>query len=263
MKSFAIAGIADLRAIEAGPARSYMGHLHVHDALADVARRHGGRPALCALAHAEDAAPRRWTHAELLADVRRAANLFRTLAAGEQARVALLLPPLPEAWMALWGAETAGVACPINHALGDEQIAALLRAAGANLVVTLAPGHVAGDIGARVTTGLGDWRSMNCRRCATPCGRRGWWLPSPMKPWPIRGRRRCCAARSMRPWRVASSARRSSLPTANLSSGSTTSNCSRSGWPAEAGETCQRCGTARVAAALFGRSAKVGRSGGS
>ncbi len=150
MKAFAIAERADLRAIEAGLAQDYLAHLHVHDALADVARRCGERPALCALAHAEDVAPRRWTHAELLAAVRRAANLFHALAAGEPARVALLLPPLPEAWMALWGAETAGIACPINHALGDEHIAALLRAAGVNLVVTLAPGHAAGDIGARV-----------------------------------------------------------------------------------------------------------------
>jgi fatty-acyl-CoA synthase len=150
MKSVVIATRADLRAIEAGQASTYMAFAQVHDALADVARRHGERPALCALAHAGDAAPRRWTHAELLAQVRRAANVFRALAAGDQPRVALLLPPLPEAWMALWGAETAGIACPINHALGDEHIAALLRAAGINLVVTLVPGHAAGDIGARV-----------------------------------------------------------------------------------------------------------------
>jgi fatty-acyl-CoA synthase len=150
VKAFAISERADLRAIEAGSLHGYMAHVHVHDALSDVARRHAERPALCALAHAEDVSPRRWTHAELLAAVRRAANVFHALAAGEQPRVALLLPPLPEAWMALWGAETAGIACPINHALGDEHIAALLRAAGVNLVVTLAPGHAAGDIGARV-----------------------------------------------------------------------------------------------------------------
>lgn len=150
MKPFVIATRADLRTVESGPARDYMAHAHVHDALAEVARRHGERPALCALAHAEDLAPRRWTHAELLTQVRRAANLFRAIAAGEPPRVALLLPPLPEAWMALWGAETAGIACPINHALGDEHIAALLRAAGVNLVVTLMPGHAGGEIGARV-----------------------------------------------------------------------------------------------------------------
>ncbi|HSW21886.1 MAG TPA: AMP-binding protein, partial [Burkholderiaceae bacterium] len=78
------------------------------------------------------------------------ANLFRALVDGGTPRVALLLPPLPEAWFALWGAETAGIACPINHALSDEHLVALLNAAQVNLVVTLAPGHAAGDIGARV-----------------------------------------------------------------------------------------------------------------
>jgi len=150
MKPFVIATLADLRAIEAAPVADYLSFVHVHDALADVARRHGPRPALCALAHADDTAPRRWTHAELLQQVRRAANLFRALAGGQPPRVALLLPPVPEAWMALWGAETAGIACPVNHALGDEHIAALLRAAAVDLVVTLAPGHAASDIGARL-----------------------------------------------------------------------------------------------------------------
>lgn len=145
-----ITGEADLRALERQGLRAYMRFGHVHEALADVALRFGDRPALCALARADDAAPRRWTHAEMLAEVRRAARLFRALVDGGVPRVALLLPPLPEAWFALWGAETAGIACPINHALGDEPLAALLRATEADVVVTLAPGHGAGDIGARV-----------------------------------------------------------------------------------------------------------------
>jgi fatty-acyl-CoA synthase len=124
--------------------------LQIHDALADVAARHGERPALTALASADDPAPRSWTHAGFGAEVRRAANLFRTLAGDAEPRVALLLPPVPQAWFALWGAETAGIACPINHALDDAHLAALLNATGANLVVTLAPGHPAGDIGQRV-----------------------------------------------------------------------------------------------------------------
>ena len=55
-----------------------------------------------------------------LAEVRRSANLFRALSGNAAPRVALLMPPLPQAWFALWGAETAGVACPINHALADD-----------------------------------------------------------------------------------------------------------------------------------------------
>lgn len=77
-----IAGRSDVREVEARGLGAYMSFGHVHDALADVARRFGDRPALCALARADDAAPRRWTHAGLLDEVRRAANLFQALADG-------------------------------------------------------------------------------------------------------------------------------------------------------------------------------------
>lgn len=156
MKRLDIASQADLAAAAASrPVREYIAHRHLYAALTDVALRHGARPALTALPVTTAAAPsaispRRWTHAELHAEITRAANLFRQLAGGRAPRVALLLPPLPEAWFALWGAETAGIACPINHALGDEHLATLLRTAEVDIVVTLAPGHAAGDIGARV-----------------------------------------------------------------------------------------------------------------
>lgn len=147
-----IASRDDVRAIERAGARAWMPFDQVLDALADVAARHPDRPALTALASADDTAPRRWTYRALLGEVRRCANLFHGLAVapGRTPRVALLLPPLPEAWFALWGAETAGVACPMNPALADDHLVALLNAAAVDTVVTLVPGHAAGDIGARV-----------------------------------------------------------------------------------------------------------------
>ena len=150
MKHATIATLEDLRVIERGGLRQWMRFDQVIDALADVALHHPGRAALTALASADDTSPRCWTYRELLSEIRCSANLFRALADGNDPRVALLLPPLPEAWFALWGAETAGIACPINHALSDEHLAALLNATQANLAVTLIPGHAAGDIGARV-----------------------------------------------------------------------------------------------------------------
>ena len=145
-----IASVDDLREIERAGPRAWMRFDQVHDAFADVAARFSDRPALTALAAADDPSPRRWTYCELLAEIRRCANLFRELAGGAEPRVALLLPPLPEAWCALWGAETAGIACPVNHALTDDHLVALLNTAEVNMVVTLVPGHAAGDIGARV-----------------------------------------------------------------------------------------------------------------
>ncbi|MEP7280428.1 MAG: AMP-binding protein [Rubrivivax sp.] len=146
-----LATAADLRTIEARGPAAFMPHARVDAALAAVAARHGDRPALCALRTADDPSPLRWTHAQLWAEVRRAALLFRALVGADGTpRVALLLPPVPAAWFGLWGAEAAGVACPINHALADDALVALLDAAQVNLVLTLAPEHPAGDIGRRV-----------------------------------------------------------------------------------------------------------------
>ncbi len=140
MRAFRIASHADVERIESRPYGEYMAHASVFDALADAAARHGERPALSFVVDADKPeSTRRWTHREFLADVRRAANAFRLLADGEEPRVALLLPAIPQMYFALWGAETAGVACPINYLLNADHIAELIEASGANLLVALGP----------------------------------------------------------------------------------------------------------------------------
>jgi fatty-acyl-CoA synthase len=56
-----------------------------------------------------------------------------------------MLPALIETHATLWGAETAGTAVPINFLLQPPQIAALLEASGARILVALGP-HPALDI---------------------------------------------------------------------------------------------------------------------
>ncbi len=87
---------------------------------------------------APDEVPRRLSYAGLLDEVRRAANLFSALA-GPRPGVATLLPALIETHAALWGAETAGYAVPINFLLQTEHIAGLLKASGARILVALGP----------------------------------------------------------------------------------------------------------------------------
>lgn len=87
---------------------------------------------------APDEVPRRVTYPELLALVRRAANLFDALA-GPCPAVAYMLPSLIETHATLWGAETAGYAVPINFLLQPDAIAELLRASGARILVALGP----------------------------------------------------------------------------------------------------------------------------
>ncbi len=93
---------------------------------------------------AADEQPRRVSYGELLAGVRRAANLFAALG-GARPGVAYMLPSLVETHYALWGAEAAGYAVPINFLLQPEAIAALLQASGARILVALGP-HPALDI---------------------------------------------------------------------------------------------------------------------
>jgi fatty-acyl-CoA synthase len=135
-----IAAREDIARIEARPYAEFMPYRRVPEALEAASARSGGRPALVYLESADPGAPvRTWTHGEFIAVVRRTARLFSALAAGEVPRVALLLPPMPQAYFALWGAEAAGVVCPINFLLKAEHIAELVRAAQATIVVALGP----------------------------------------------------------------------------------------------------------------------------
>jgi fatty-acyl-CoA synthase len=135
-----IVTFADVQRISELPYATFMPHRRVLEALEDVARRQPERIALTGIDDPHpDAAPRRWSHAQLLTDIRRAANLFQQLSAGRPSRVALLLPPMPETHLALWGAETAGLACPINFQLNHDHVAELIRAVDANILVALGP----------------------------------------------------------------------------------------------------------------------------
>ncbi len=87
---------------------------------------------------APDEQPRRVSYGALLGLVRRAANLFATLG-GARPGVAYMLPSLVETHAALWGAETAGYAVPINFLLQPDHIAGLLQASGARILVALGP----------------------------------------------------------------------------------------------------------------------------
>jgi fatty-acyl-CoA synthase len=150
MTPFRIAGAADLAAIEARPYHTFMAASSVLHALETAAQRHAERPALTFIDTPDLATPaQRWTHAQFITEVRRAANLFAELAHGARPRVALLLPPIPQAHFALWGAEAAGTACPINHLLNSEHIAELIHASGATILVALGPDPVL-DIWSRV-----------------------------------------------------------------------------------------------------------------
>lgn len=132
--------LADVAALEARPYEQALPARSPYGLIAAAARRFPERDAFVFLPSGElDAPVQRTTYAQLLDQVHRAANLFRSLGVGPTDAVALLAPNIPATHAALWGAQLAGRACPINYLLQPDHIAALLRASGAKVLVVLGP----------------------------------------------------------------------------------------------------------------------------
>jgi fatty-acyl-CoA synthase len=138
MRRKPIRTVEDLRAIEAENYESAVPARSTYDLLLRGAQLYGERTAVTYLPDGDLRNPgQSLTYRELLSQVTRAANLFRALGVGPQDAVAILAPAIPEAHFALWGAQVAGRACPINFMLSDEHIAALVNASRAKVLVAL------------------------------------------------------------------------------------------------------------------------------
>ncbi len=111
----------------------------IYDIFAKSAARHPDRTALTMLmTGADDETPRLVTYRQMLDGVTRAANFFASLG-WRDTGVAYILPSLVETHFTLWGAETAGYAVPLNFLLQAQNIADLVRASGAKVLVALGP----------------------------------------------------------------------------------------------------------------------------
>jgi fatty-acyl-CoA synthase len=140
---FAFSSLADIAAAEGRPYEDALPFPTTAALLEAAAASYGDAPALRFLVDAEgDAPPLEWSFNALWRGVRQAANLFRSLGLQHGEPVALLLPHIPSAHLALWGAQLAGCAFPINYLLSAEHIARLLKTTGTRIVVTLAASNV-------------------------------------------------------------------------------------------------------------------------
>lgn len=83
--------------------------------------------------------PETWTYRELFARVTQTANFFHRLGATKQTVIAFALPNLPETHAVVWGGQATGIVLALNPLLEASALAALLEAAGAEILVTLAP----------------------------------------------------------------------------------------------------------------------------
>lgn len=134
-----VATLDDIRAIEAeGPPADWP--QNTYELLQRGAALDPAAPALSFFLTIEDQdRPETWSYRRLIAEITRTANAFNALGAGPDTVIAFLLPNLPETHFVLWGGEAAGVVAAINPLLEPEAIAELLNAAGASILVSLAP----------------------------------------------------------------------------------------------------------------------------
>lgn len=110
-----------------------------YDVFAYGARQYEENPALTVILTGEEQeTPNSVSYRELFTGITRAANFLHDVG-GPGVGVGIMLPHLPETHFALWGAETAGYALPINFLLQTAHIAHLLRAAEVKILVALGP----------------------------------------------------------------------------------------------------------------------------
>ncbi|MBU1742483.1 MAG: acyl-CoA synthetase [Proteobacteria bacterium] len=135
-----VSGVDNVRALETKPWDEVAPARSTYELLAAAAARWPDKTAITFLpTGALDEEPVRITFRQMMGRIHQAANLFNALGAGPQDAIAFLLPLLPQAQFTLWGAEAAGIANPINFLLSPDQIADLLNAAEAKVVVALGP----------------------------------------------------------------------------------------------------------------------------
>lgn len=134
-----IATLADVESLEAAGLPADLPP-STYEMIARGARIDPDAPALSFfLSVAEHRRPEVWSYRALLADINRCANFFHGLGVRQDSVIAFVLPNLPETHFVIWGGEASGIVFAVNPLLEPPAIAELLNAAGASVLVTLAP----------------------------------------------------------------------------------------------------------------------------
>ncbi len=135
-----LATAAQLAAFESIPYAERIVPQSTYEALQLGAAHDPQAPAIHFLPNADpDEAPVTVSFAQFMARVTQAANLFTELGVGRDDVVSLLMPLVPQAFFALFGAEAAGIANPVNPLLAPSQLVEILRAANTRVLVALGP----------------------------------------------------------------------------------------------------------------------------
>jgi fatty-acyl-CoA synthase len=131
---------ADIAELEKLPVGERLRQKNVFEIVRDSGARYADRVAFRALSGTAPGDPARdVTFAEMLKRVIQTANLLHASGIGPNDTVTILLPGVPETFYALWGAEIAAVANPVNYFLNAAQIAGIMKEAGAKALIAADP----------------------------------------------------------------------------------------------------------------------------
>ncbi|WP_223542095.1 acyl-CoA synthetase [Pseudomonas sp. BF-RE-26] len=170
--------LSDIESLEQVPLSARGLASSTYEALRQAARCSPQAPALSFFADAADfRRTYKWNYSQLFGDITRAANAFDDLGIKPGEVLAFILPNLPETHFTIWGGEAAGIVMAINPLLEARQMAGLLNAAKASVVVTLAP-----------TAGSDLWPKLASQLDQLPTVRSVVWVS--MEPYvaePVRG----------------------------------------------------------------------------
>lgn len=157
-----VSSTGDIDALEAGGWERLLPGWTLAEALEEAARRYPDKPAIVQIADDATGAAH-LSFADYRNQVFRAANLFHGDGKDGDAVIAVIMPFLPAAMIAMWGGGIAGRYVPINPFLDVEHVAAILVAAGATTLVTVPPSH-----------GAGVWDRIDAVLEQAPCIRQVW-----------------------------------------------------------------------------------------
>jgi len=132
--------LADIERFERTAWQDRLPATNTYGLLRAACERHPDRVALrLLLAGSADAPTRDVRYSELLEGIHRTANALSGVGVDAQVPVAILLPNLVEGHFALWGAQAAGIAAPVNPLLDASYIARLCGETKAQVVIALGP----------------------------------------------------------------------------------------------------------------------------
>ncbi|RKP51894.1 acyl-CoA synthetase [Pararobbsia silviterrae] len=132
--------MADIERLEQRPYDELVPARTMYEVFQATASLYGDRTALTMLRSASlDDPPTTYTHAQLLAEITRAANMLAQFGIAGDGVTAILARTHAKVPALIWGAETAGTASCINYLLAPDVIAALLDAERARVLVCAGP----------------------------------------------------------------------------------------------------------------------------